>query len=104
VRKIKEVLRLKFEVVHLPVHSRGSTRARPLSAPQGQPTDYLKRRRRERICSLEGINLVVRAFKKEIQNHNRRLPITGNSDASDRKINPPEPLEGSGGLAEPELT
>ena len=40
---------------------------------------------RERISSLEGINLVVRAFKKEMQKHNRRFPITGNSDASDRK-------------------
>ena len=59
---------------------------------------------RERISSLEGINLVVRAFKKEMQKHNRRFPITGNSDASDRKSITPEPLEGSGALAEPELT
>jgi len=34
---------------------------------------------------LEGINLVVRAFKKEMQKNNRRLAIAGNPDASGRK-------------------
>jgi hypothetical protein len=61
-------------------------------------------RQRERNSSLVGVNLVVRAFKKEMQEKQWSPRDRWQIGCIRPEINPPERLEASGALAEPELT
>jgi len=63
-------------------------------------TNGLSKTPSARISSLEGINLVVRAFKKEMQKQSSP-PDRWQLGCIRAEINPPEPLEGSGALQNP---